>query len=458
MASTTSGIISPTDSNAGILQTIMAMFQPRSQTTGQPGSTYATGYANGYTPALAQAPASNNSNMQLAGDAGSGFFFVNAAGMPLGKDGQPIKDFATINNIGDFSKLNNDLLLNPSDVLAQLKKAFGGGGDSSSATTATTPDLSKSLSKASPNQGSTVNGGQSAYTNPASAQAPGMGATLDAPAQMPMMPSAPVAQGSLPPLTTVPPLKGTPTGPATMTGAGAGTVNHSFRMPGSPPPSAPTASSLAAQVQAGTANPSDITNAGGPLQASTGPGPLPSAPVQSFQPMTTSSDFGGPTNVAPAPNQIAGLRNYTSTPLTSGVVGTGGQGYLPQSMYTNPTVGPNVVNAPGGGYTTAPNSVATNIGTWSPAAGQAGNPDPDPSAGTIGNYAAGGDMASGAGGGITGAQAGSAAAGLISAIGSALKPQFIPNTIGAGSSVLPQGLLGKLSQFRPATVQGQPMR
>jgi len=81
--------------------------------------------------------------------------------------------------------------------------------------------------------------------------------------------------------------------------------------------------------------------------------------------------------------------------------------------------------------------------------------DPDPDS----NYldASGADTGAGAaaGGGL-GAGAGGAIGGAITAIGNALKPSFIPSTVGDASSVLNSAYFKPIN-FRPPIVQPQPM-
>jgi hypothetical protein len=335
------------------------------------------------------------------------------------------------------------------DSITELLKSLNGGSS------AAAPSPVGALNDKMPPSAPVSNTGGAVYTNPADAKFAGMGAST-AGAALPS-PAAPTA--ATPSFTANGPQVTFPYGSAAGVGGASSAVVP--QMPTQPAPmSGVPANDPTAVMQM-------IQQRGGPLQASSGSGiqigSLPSAPVSSsFAPMTTSSDTGGPSNIAPAPSQFAGLRNYTSSPapaqpVSTSVVGAGGQGNLPDSQYRTPVVGPAVVNAPGGGYTTNPNASPTNIGTWSPAPGSAGDPDPNPSAATMGNYAAGGDQAAAAGGGgMTGAQAGNAAAGLISAIGNALKPTFIPNTA-PSSTVLNSGYF-RPTQFRAPSVMSQPMR
>jgi hypothetical protein len=117
----------------------------------------------------------------------------------------------------DFLKAQNAFKQNQANQITQLLNGQSGS------TAAAPPDLSKVLSSASPNQGSTVNGGQGVYTPPGAAQAPGMAALQQAQAfnaaqmSLPSAPTGSTTAGALPSLAGSMGMgRGTVTGPATL--------------------------------------------------------------------------------------------------------------------------------------------------------------------------------------------------------------------------------------------------
>src|SRR5580692_2103230 len=99
-----------TPSNSSILALISAMFPSAPvDNSDQANSFRFIEQQNG------NLPAQTSSGLVLNGT-GDSAFFSNSAGVPLGKDLKPLLDAS------DPSKL-----LNPSDVLNQLKTFFGGG-------------------------------------------------------------------------------------------------------------------------------------------------------------------------------------------------------------------------------------------------------------------------------------------------------------------------------------------
>jgi hypothetical protein len=339
----------------------------------------------------------------------------------------------------DFSNAQVAYNQNQANSIQSLLNQLTG----SSAEAPAQPDLATSLSSSSPNRGSTVvNGPGNGFTAPAAAQIPGLAAmqaqAFNQQQAPPQMPSAPVsAQGGMGGGMGMG--RGTPTGPATLGG----------------------------QLQGGGLTQQQIIAQGGPLQASSGSG-IPANSLNRSSPVVIPPNQGA----AVPPFSPAGTPQYSppSAPTTNvgTTIGNGvsqigkafqtyqqnQQGvqsgvslrnYSPSST-GDPDPDSNYVD-PSGAYQGSLNYAN------SPMTSSAADPDPDS------NYldASGADTGAGAaaGGGL-GAGAGSAIGGAITAIGNALKPTFIPNTVGDASTVLNPAYFKPIN-FRPPIVQAQPM-